>query len=193
VRLTLLVTWSRTWVQTLFGWPCLRYPGAFTYPGGLRPRDLDCWDIEVSRSPRLDSPACAARERRADAGGITRGEERHGEWQTHTELWSKSGSCRNRLKFVCFSQKKKGVARGIPTGTGWCRRCRRGKFFFCGSRTGGEGVGETERHRVCVCVCVCVRRARSIRRIRVLTGEERGRREGFLGGLVQDVHHAGVE
>ncbi len=44
-----------------------------------------------------------------------------------------------------------------------------------------------------MCVCVCARRARSIRRIRVLTGEERGRREGFLGGLVQDVHHAGVE
>jgi hypothetical protein len=46
---------------------------------------------------------------------------------------------------------------------------------------------------VCVCVRARARRARSIRRIRVLRGEERGRREGFLGGLVQDVHHAGVE
>ncbi len=57
--------------------------------------------------------------------------------------------------------------------------------------------GQRDIEFVCVCVCVCARararRARSIRRIRVLSGEERGRREGFLGGLVQDVHHAGVE
>ncbi len=52
-----------------------------------------------------------------------------------------------------FFKKKKVVARGIPTGTGWCRRCPRGKFFFCGSRSGGEGVGGIERYRVCVCVC----------------------------------------
>jgi hypothetical protein len=62
-----------------------------------------------------------------------------------------------------FFKQKKVVAKGIPTGTGWCIRCRRGKFFFCGSRSGGDGVGGTERHRVCcVCVCVCAR-ARGVR------------------------------
>ncbi len=126
VRLTLLVTWSRTWVQTLFGWPCLRYPGAFTYPGGRRRRDLDCWDIELSRSPR----ACAARERRADARGITREEERHGEWQTDTKLWSKSGRCRNRLKFVCFSKKKKSCCKGNTYGNRMVQKMSSGKVLL---------------------------------------------------------------
>jgi hypothetical protein len=126
----------------------------FYIPGWSPSPGFGLLGYRALQKPHLGSRACAARERRADARGITRGEERHGERQTDTELWSESERCRNRLKFVCFSKKKKKVVvRGIPTGTGWCRRCRRGKFFFCGSHSGGEGVGETERHRVCVCVC----------------------------------------
>jgi len=153
---------------------------------------LDCWDIEVSRSPHLGSPACAARERRADAGGITRGEERHGEWQTHTQLWSKSGSCRNRLKFVCFSQKKRVLQGEYLREQDGAEDVVGESSSFAVAAVVVRGL-ERQRDIEFVCVCVCARRARSIRRIRVLTGEERGRREGFLAGLVQDVHHAGVE
>jgi hypothetical protein len=45
---------------------------------------LDCWDIEVSRSPHLGSPACAARERTADEEEL-REEKRDTESGRHTQ------------------------------------------------------------------------------------------------------------